>query len=347
METETLGSRRGKRPRVHPVLVNAQESFLAEDERPSEVPGYLNPKERSLPDLFVSKESLQPAIRLANDLYLALEDQGHWVRLAPKEPHYVRGKFDFEEGKPSRDPYNSRDGWWPARSTLVFIGGVAFGLTIFEVAERVEATRDAKGSYVRVRGVGARPKDTSRSTWDLRHLPNGRLVVFANSPYRHVNWTRYWHEQARGQLRALVPDIVSALEQMAPDIAARAHAADAKAKEDACVRDQEELEKARVATEKRGSEAAAASRKDFLQLVEQWALAERVGSFCSQLAERAHRLEPPEREHVEQRLAAAAALFDGTDVLPYFQKWRTPEQHFRAMPLDYWEQVQMMRSQRG
>jgi len=56
--------------------------------------------------------------------------------------------------------------------------------------------------------------------------------------------------------------------------------------------------------------------------------------------------EPPERDNVEQRVTAAAALFDGTDVLPYFQKWHSPEQHFRAMPL-YWEQVQVMKAQRG
>jgi len=88
-----------------------------------------------------------------------------------------------------------------------------------------------------------------------------------------------------GKLRTLVPDIVDTLKQMAPEIAPRAHAADAKAKEAARLRDQEELDKARVATEKRRNEPAAASRKDFLQLIEQWALAERVGAFCVQLTQ--------------------------------------------------------------
>jgi hypothetical protein len=139
---------------------------------------------------------------------------------------------------------------------------------------------------------------------------------------------------------------VTTLEQMAPEVASRAHAADVKAEEDARRQEEAESERARAAAEKRRGEAADASRKEFLQMIEQWATAERVEAFCQKLAERAQELEPKERETIERHLAEAVTLFGGADVFSYFRKWRTPEQHFRAMPLDYWEQVVLMRTQR-
>lgn len=119
-------TRREERPKTHPLLVSVRDDFLDSRERRYEHDGYLKPKNHALPDIFVSKDALTAALDFANRLYLALEDNGHWVR-AGADFHYSRPSLEHRQGSDHRQTYESRL-WSPARPTLAFIGGVAIGL---------------------------------------------------------------------------------------------------------------------------------------------------------------------------------------------------------------------------
>src|SRR5579884_879533 len=78
--TKFARNRRSGRSARHDILIGAREHFDAARELDG---GYLRPAKRRILDLFVSKESLDRALGLANSLFLALEDGGHRVAFAP------------------------------------------------------------------------------------------------------------------------------------------------------------------------------------------------------------------------------------------------------------------------
>jgi hypothetical protein len=112
-----------------------------------------------LPDILVSKEALNYSLEFANSLFLALEDQGHWVREAANY-QYSRPSLDHREGSAKPEAHGSSL-WSSARPTLVFIGGVAIGLSIFEIAENAEVMHEGD-KWIRP------PK--SRATGQLRQV---------------------------------------------------------------------------------------------------------------------------------------------------------------------------------
>lgn len=163
---------RTNRPSRHLLLARAEETFTLGRESDH---GYLIPSKRLLPDLFVSKDALQPALDLANELYLTLEDRGHDVVLAPRGVPYCRVELDERENS-SGQYYHST--WRPARPTVVFIGTLGIGLTIYEMSERAEVSRK-DGRYVPVVNP-ASPKTRRQSvhTWTTQEdMPSGRLSV--------------------------------------------------------------------------------------------------------------------------------------------------------------------------
>ncbi len=142
--TRRATHRRGKRTSVHPLIVGARRQF---DDVRNSYNDYLRPRSRRLPDIYVSKATVDCALEFANALYLALEDRGYRVVFAPGNRPYSRSAVDERlEGGKGRDPYRSEYGVWvPDSVTVVFIGSVAIGLTIFEVSEKTEMRWTAKG----------------------------------------------------------------------------------------------------------------------------------------------------------------------------------------------------------
>lgn len=53
---------------------------------------YLKPDKKLLVDITTSKDSLDKALRFANDLFCGIESAGHRVTLAPRGEHLTRGK---------------------------------------------------------------------------------------------------------------------------------------------------------------------------------------------------------------------------------------------------------------
>ena len=86
-------------------------------------------------DLIASRPTLHRALDIANELFLLLEDRGHHVVIAPRDRELRRA--DFDEREESRSINHFPRLWQPYRSTVVFIGTVAIGLTLFEMSEEV------------------------------------------------------------------------------------------------------------------------------------------------------------------------------------------------------------------
>jgi hypothetical protein len=133
---------RTSRASTHCLLAGAREHFEVARETND---GYLKPQKKLLVDLIVSKESLSRGLTMVNNLLLALEDRGHHVVIAPYDESFTREEVDPREKEEKTQYYHSL--WRPLRSTVVYVGTVAIGLTMFELSESVEV-RWVDGRYV-------------------------------------------------------------------------------------------------------------------------------------------------------------------------------------------------------
>jgi len=112
----------------HPVLDGAKKMISEGNDSRD---GLLKPRKRVLVDIIASKETLDRALALAvaNELFLRLEKRGHAVMIEPNGQNFRRYPVNEKEKGVHRQ-HEYSDLWCPARSTLVFVGTVAFGLTI-------------------------------------------------------------------------------------------------------------------------------------------------------------------------------------------------------------------------
>ncbi|MCP3024306.1 hypothetical protein [Cupriavidus basilensis] len=201
----------------HPLVVGAKAIF--EGGRTAYGVGYLKPTKKLLVDLVVTKTGLTKALPFANKLFLALEEEGHRVVIAPHGERLMRR--DFDEREVPRKGRSHRDQWSPGRCTVVYIGTVAIGLTIFEMSEEVEV-RYVNGDYVRLSEYvpPKRGRHMSDPGWTSKQdLPSGRLCLQAYSPYWRAEWSKQWRETRDRDITGLIPAIVKELRQSAPEVA--------------------------------------------------------------------------------------------------------------------------------
>jgi hypothetical protein len=174
---------RSELPERHPLLQGAQQYF---DEARETSSGYLRPSKRLMVDVIASKPTFSRALDVANELFLLFEERGHTVAF---ERHglFLRRNTVDEREKGGRDR-NYSDLWRPSRNTIVTIGTVLIGLTIFEMSENVEV-KYQDGKYVRVAELPVRkPRRYESYSWTSMHdLPSGRLCVQAYSPYQRAD----------------------------------------------------------------------------------------------------------------------------------------------------------------
>ncbi|MEG7168114.1 hypothetical protein V2A47_34850, partial [Pseudomonas aeruginosa] len=107
-----------------PVVVGAYEVF--EQGRVIDQ-GFLKPGRQRLVDVVVTKPQLEPALKLANQLFLKLEAAGHRVMFAPSDRTYARASFDEHEHPPKKPRHRHPALWSPSKPTVVFVGTVAIG----------------------------------------------------------------------------------------------------------------------------------------------------------------------------------------------------------------------------
>ena len=134
--------------RRHDLLVGARPLFLKTRATDNEL---LRPYKRCLVDIVVSEKHLDKALNAANALFNALEGKKHQVSLGASNAHARRAEVDVRE-VPIKNRYY-RQVWSPDRVTIVRIGGLELGLTLFEMTENVEMMRVGSGKYVPVRDL--------------------------------------------------------------------------------------------------------------------------------------------------------------------------------------------------
>lgn len=310
-------------PSRHPLVLGAREFFEAG--RLSEV-GYLRPRKRNVVDVFVSKETLTYALDTANELFLALERRGQRVALASGAEHVHRPELSVYQGQ--KFDYDNREPWTPGRATLVFVGPVAFGLTLFELAEEVEVKLEWNSPvrYVRIADVPPkrRPTWAHTDTTYKRYMPCGRLALRAYSPHGLVTWERRWQESAVGQLAKKFKTIIRELQAAGPEIVSLRDEAEIRAQAERQRWEAERRELERRERERRRAEAAKEARQQLLAIVQEWSVARGLEAFFEDAERRATEMPADDRVALLDRLSKARTMLGGTNALARFREWKPP-----------------------
>ena len=324
-------SRRRKRtrpaeafPDQHPLIKGAKSLF--ESGRLSFNSIYLKPYKKLLVDLTVSKTGLDKVLSFANQLFLSFESRGHRVVIASHGEHLHRVEVDEREGQGGVQRYWTH--WSPARCTVVYIGTVAFGLSIVEMSEKVEF-RYVNGEYVRESEYVApkRRRYAIDRTWTTkRDFPSGRLCLQAYSPYWRAKWVHHWRETKDRDLNNRIPAIVKELERAVVDVARLIEEGERQAELE---RQQWEVQQAKWRREEAERQAAKAlkdSKEELLQIIDRWAESKRLEQFFADAERRVAELDTDERLRMLDRLKSARELIGSVDALERLRSWKSPEE---------------------
>jgi len=311
-------------PKQHPILVGAKAHFEAG--RKSHDAGYLKPYKRLLVDLLATEGSLVRALDFANQLFLAFETEGHRVVLSSQGDNLARHEVDERE-IPHKHRYHEHL-WSPQRNTVVYIGTVAFGLTIFEMSEYVKV-RYVNGDYVRESEYvpPVRRRNTVDHTWTTdKDLPSGRLCLQAYSPYHMADWVHQWKETGDRDLPSRIPTIVRHLKQQIPELLRLIEEGERQAQiENQRWKEQREKWETERELERR-AKALNDSKEELASIIESWARSKRLEAFFVDAEEKVTLLDEQLREEMLKRLSRARQLIGSTDALERFGLWRTPEE---------------------
>ncbi len=309
----------------HDLVVQAKPHFL-KSRKPDDT-GHLRPFKRHLVDIVVSERMLDSALEAADTLFRALTKAGHRVLLAETGFHWRRTEFDIREA-PRKQGY-IRHAWSPDQATVVLIGDVSIGLTVFEMTEFVELVKVGADKYAAVRDLT--PEQDLRfarlNYWrTTRELPSRRLALQAYSAAWRAPWARRWPETKQGEFASFVPGVVKELESIAPELARRKQEADRKAEEERreweCQREVERQEAERARKVKARQDA----RQDLLAAIESWEQVRSIHGFFQAAQEQLAQLPESERAQLTGRLTEARSLVGEVDALEKLRKWKSPEE---------------------
>lgn len=308
----------------YPLLIGMKSHFEAG--KLSHEGNYLKPSKKLLIDLLSTKECLSKAFSFANKLFSSFEVYGYHAAIAPSSEKLIRvqpKELEYAYHFP-----NIETPWSPFRCTVVYIGTLAIGLTIFEMFEEAEA-RYENGQYVRIRhgGFSGKGHDTRGTSWTTKsHFPTGRLCLQAYSPYQRVNWTKQWKEEVNHNLVGRIGEIIKDIEHEAPELIRKINEGERQAEIE---REQWRVQRdqwLKEDAERRSKKAIEDSSKELFQIIEKWDGANRIEQFFQDTERKAATLDDNEKLKVLERLKAARKFIDCVDALDYFMKWRTPEE---------------------
>jgi len=326
-------SPRKRIPTTHPLIAGALE-LIPQGRTSSE--GYYKPRKRLLPDIVTSPKQLDTIVRLANRLYRHLDARGYRVRLSNASDAFQREVVDPRPATKQPRYYDSL--WHPERPTVVYVENVAIGLSLFETLVEKEMMYvgselvpvPSRGSSNKAPLVRA-PYSTTR-----RNVPSGEFCLQAYSPYRGTTWRKQWRGSA-GILGTQLDEITEIL-QAAP---ATINAQIEKARQEQQRRQrewEESIEQHRKEEQaKRRAKAIETSRSELRDIITEWSEGQRVASFFAEVLVQAKDCPPETRTRIEEKLAAALALFGGADTLARLTAWQDPEDVYQAMPKSHWE----------
>jgi hypothetical protein len=262
---------------------------------------------------------------VANELFLLFEERGHAVAFERQGLSLRRYAVD-ERVKGGRDRHYS-DLWGPARNTIVTIGTVLIGLTIFEMSENVEV-KYQDGKYVRVSDLPARkPRRHESYSWTSMHdLPSGRLCVQAYSPYHRADWKRQWRETKAGDFPGKLSAIVKELKREAAIIAQLVEEGERKAEIERQEWEAKQIIWRREEEERRRIKAIKDSREELSEIIKGWAKAKRIEEFFAAAERGAADLGDDEKAMILERLKLAREMVGSTDALLWLRSWKAPDE---------------------
>jgi len=313
------------RERRHELVANAKQHFL-KTRKPYDT-GLLRPYKRHLVDIVASEKMLDGALAAADSLFHSLNKASHRVTLYEDGLGNSRREFDVCET--SRRQGYFRHVWSPEQATVVHIGDVPIGLTVFETTELVEMVGLGNGRYVAVRDLTPQQNERLNSPhyWRLtQELPSRRLAVQAYSMWWRAPWTQRWMEAKSGDFTSLVPKVVETLQAIAPELARRKEEAGRKAEAE-----QREWERKRELERQeeeraRRLKARQDARQDLLAAIASWEQVRSIHSWF-EAAESALQLLPEAaQETLRGRLKEARDLVGEVDALENLRRWKTPEE---------------------
>ena len=306
----------------HPLIVGAREHFAKGRVNDA---GLLKPAKKLLVDLVVSETSLDAALDTANQLFTQLEHAGHRVMLAPTDRHYRRCAFDVRELP--RQGYDHANLWSPWRPTVVYVGTVAIGLTLFETTE-VVPVRYVNGKYIPVADLpGERKRHSSASSWTTtKDLASGRVCLQAFSPYALAPWSRQWRETSGKKLTNQAAGIVAELGDAAVEIARLVEEGERQAEIRQLAWEAERRRQAEEAERARQVRVRKESLAELLAVISSWGEMKRMQAFFEEADIEAERLEPGNRELARERIRLARALIGDRQALEALLAWRSPDE---------------------
>jgi hypothetical protein len=316
---------RSELPERHPLLQGAQQYFDGARETSS---GYLKPSKRLMVDVIASKQTCSRALDVANELFLLFEERGHKVAFERQGLSLRRYAVDERE-KGGRDRHYS-DLWSPSRNTIVSIGTVLIGLTIFEMSENVEM-KYQDGKYTRLSELPVKkPKRYESYSWtSLRDLPSGRLCVQAYSPYHRTDWKRQWPEAKTGDFPGKLSAIIKELKREAATITQLVEEGERKAEIERQQWEAQQIVWRREEEERRRIKAIKDSREELSEIIKAWAKAKDIDDFFTDVERRAANMEKNPKAVVLDRLALARTMIDSTDALKWLAVWKTPDERYK------------------
>lgn len=308
-------------PTAHPLLANARPLFLAGSVTISG--DYLKPSKRLLPDLQVTKATLDPALELINALFLACERRGHRVTLASIGEQISRLAPDTRD-KPDRRPFHNNL-WSPCRNTVIYVTGTPIGLTLFEITESTEMTY-VNGKYVRKQDrVAPKSFRSHVEGWtSMQEIPCGRLCLQAYASYYDSQWNRQWKEARQGEFLTTIAALVGNIERCQPEAdsaiqTGRQRAESEKRRLDAMFAKQKMEQE-----ETKRLKAIADSRNELMTVLNLSEQHDRLARFISKIEAEALQTDAHNRLRLQTWITEARKLIGKDSTLSTFMGWRPP-----------------------
>lgn len=289
--------------------------------------GYLKPMKRNLPDLVVTEPSLHRAASFLQKLANRFRVYNCRVSVAWGEGGYTRKALQHEEGRLKRSALET-DLWSPPRPTLVFIGEVAIGLSIYEQTVEKEMVY-LDGRYLPVKEAN----EIKPGLWDRKtktfyrrsaqRVASKRLCLRAYSPYSRVAWEYTWTED-KGSLAKQCDNIVAYLVNRATTLTLEVEKADLQAAEE---RKRWEAERAIALLQYERSviiRAREESLKNLLEIVEAWSHNRKFKEFFDEIAAKAVAMSNEDRAKLVAKVHEAKDLLASFDSIEALMSWGSP-----------------------
>lgn len=218
--------------------------------------------------------------------------------------------------------------WSPGRPTLVFIGEVAIGLSIYEQTVEKEMVY-LDGQYVPLNEA----KKIKPGLWDRKigkfyrrttqRVASKRLCLRAYSPYWRVSWEYTWTED-KGSLVKQCDDIVAYLTDRAATLALEVDKAERQAEEE---RKLWEAERAIALLQYERSviiRAREESLKNLLEIVEAWSHNRKLKEFFDEIIAEAGSMNNEDRAKLVAKVHEAKDLLASFDSIEALMAWGLP-----------------------